>query len=80
MRRCGRGVGYVLCSLHKGYMYVPKVYVGGKVHVPSIYRLYLLPPVSYSYLLPPRECIGTLCIHVDVYVDVDLYLDTHMYI
>lgn len=39
---------------------------------------YLLSPVSY--LLPPRECIGTLCIHVDVYVDVDLYLDTHMYI
>lgn len=37
---------------------------------------YLLFPISY--LLPPRECIRYVCIHVDV--DVDLYLDTHMYI
>lgn len=33
-----------------------------------------------SYLLSPRECIGTLYIHVDVDVHADLYLDTHMYI
>lgn len=40
--------------------------------------MYLVSMDCTSYLLPPRECIGTgtLCIHVDV----DLYLDTHMYI
>lgn len=38
--------------------------------------MYLVSMDCTSYLLPPRECIGTLCIHV--YVDLGRYAYVHL--